>query len=494
MNDIASAPSVPPEAAGRRAWPWLAALGVAAIGFRLIGINQESFWIDEVWSLRAVQQGVFHWVWNVESTPPLFFLLLKGWSAVFGQSHAALRAFSALAGGLAVPALYRCARRWGLGPWPAAVAALCLALSPFAYWQSQQNRYYGLLLLFGVLWLGAVPALLDPARPRRLHWPFVGWGFACFATHYYFAFYFIALAPGLLLGWLVARRDGRTLGRLALNYGVLGLFMATLLPLFLHQIGASPAGYLAPPTWEQLWTLLGTIYWAGVWTWIGHWRWPFSWRITLVVLLAVASLAGYGWALLRGRGRAGVSLAPGLLLGWAFLAPILLAFFFSRLVLPIFINDRYTILFLPPFLLCLCAGWSLWPRSARGAVLGLALLGMGALSLGTIPRYWAEYQDYDWVGMGRTIAAQWREGDALVFSPDWLENNYFDNGGTAPRKIPPADLAAIARARRVWLFMWEHPPLDPSRAALRQWRERNRHEAVGANRSEISLTRVEPGG
>lgn len=489
---------------GGRTWIFIAVLGILSIAFRLVRIGQESFWADEVWSLFSIQQGVFHWIWNIESTPPLFFLLLKGWGMIFGHSHVALRAFSATAGGVAVPALYYCARRWRLDRAAATAAALIMAVHPFAYWQSQQNRYYAILMLLGILWLAAVPALMERGRRRMIHWPFCLMGFACFATHYYFALYALGVGAGLLGWWLLARRDGRSLARLVINFALMGLLMFTLLPLFLHQRAHTPAGFLPPPSYDQLLSVFRAIYWAGVWISIGPWRWPFSWRIWLILLLSAASLIGYGCRLTRAArrrggdeageagGERGIGFVDGQVLLAAFLLPTLAAFYISRKLTPIFIADRYTILFLPAFVLWLCAGWSLWPRLARKGMLALAVLAMGALGLGTITHYWTTYQEFDWCGAIRKVDAEWREGDAAVFCPNWNVANYTNNGGVPRSVIGSTNIAALERAKRVWLFVWEQAPESDGRLKLQQWRASRKHTPL-ITLPQMTLTLVENG-
>ena len=500
-----------PGLISRAEWIGVSALALLAIALRFVGIGQESFWIDEVWSKLAIEEGVFGWVWRVESTPPLFFLLLKGWGGVFGHSHEALRGFSAVLGGLCVPAGYVCARRWGLGRGVALAAACVLLIHPMAYWSSQQNRYYMTMMLFGILWLGSLPGVLDARRRGMICWGFVAFGFLSFATHYYFLWFAAGTGVGALAWWAMRDRGRAGLVRLIANFGAMGLAMAVMLPLFFHQQKHAPDSFLQPPTWDEFWDVFRRFYWVGLWVWEGHWRWPFEqWRVRVILAATLLAVGGYAWAAARNiRARGALSteansdgsgsvekdaLACGGVLFCAFLLPTLAAFCYSRWVQPIFIAGRYPILFLPPFVLWLALGWGLWPRRMRAAALTAGVVACGVLGSASIGLYWREYQDFAWQGAIEHVERDWREGDAMVFCPDWNRDNFVNNGGEARNVLSAHDLAGIERVMRegtgrVWLFMWEQAPEDTGRAALQELRAAARAESV-MELPQMTLTRI----
>ncbi|MFQ6100879.1 MAG: glycosyltransferase family 39 protein [Anaerolineae bacterium] len=96
----------------------------------------------------------------MDQHPPLYYLLLHFWLALFGDGEVAVRALSALLGTLTIPALYLLGRRLadekvGL------LAALLLAVSPFHVRFAQETRMYTLLALNASLALCALVRLLD---------------------------------------------------------------------------------------------------------------------------------------------------------------------------------------------------------------------------------------------------------------------------------------------------------------------------------------------
>lgn len=128
-------------------WALLAILVLAAF-LRLYKIDAQSLWYDEGNSARIAERSLQLIVEGAAGDihPPLYYILLKYWRAVFGEGEAALRALSALAGVLTVGFAYLIgrdmfSRRVGL------IAAFLYAVMPFAVYYGQEARMYALLAL-----------------------------------------------------------------------------------------------------------------------------------------------------------------------------------------------------------------------------------------------------------------------------------------------------------------------------------------------------------
>src|SRR5439155_14818712 len=116
--------------------------------------------------------------------PPLYFLVLRGWRTIFGDSEAALRALSALIGVVAVLLLFdavRLAHGTCAGLWTAAIMALAVPMIQY----SQEVRGYILGLCFGCGLIAAVMRIehLGPTRRRIAAAALCALGMAL--THYY---------------------------------------------------------------------------------------------------------------------------------------------------------------------------------------------------------------------------------------------------------------------------------------------------------------------
>jgi hypothetical protein len=163
------------------------ALGAA---LRFWGLGRESFWHDEAWSWALIQGDTVRLLAEQDAHPPLYFLLLKGWAAIFGTGEAALRALSALFGIAALPLIFRLARRLGDDA-TALLATLLLALSPYHVLFSQEARSYTLLF---ALALGSLNLLFDarqaPCRGKWAAWAVLTAG--VMYTHYMGGFFILA--------------------------------------------------------------------------------------------------------------------------------------------------------------------------------------------------------------------------------------------------------------------------------------------------------------
>ena len=98
-------PTVPPSQSGAALYyGCLILVAVAGTLLRTQGIETRSIWFDESFSWRIASFPVREAVERIgqDNHPPLYFLLLKGWVAVFGTSEVALRSLSALLGGATI--------------------------------------------------------------------------------------------------------------------------------------------------------------------------------------------------------------------------------------------------------------------------------------------------------------------------------------------------------------------------------------------------------
>ncbi|HWQ13005.1 MAG TPA: DUF2723 domain-containing protein [Roseiflexaceae bacterium] len=152
----------------------LLALFVAALVPRLYGLDAQSLWLDEggTWA-EVTRKGwatLLAELLSPDAGYPLYHLLLKGWTALAGDSEWALRFPSAIAGAGVVVAVHLAAveltgagqRALRAGKIPVSPMAhrlspaLFVALSPFAIWHAQDAKAYSLLLLVAALELWAL--------------------------------------------------------------------------------------------------------------------------------------------------------------------------------------------------------------------------------------------------------------------------------------------------------------------------------------------------
>ena len=211
----------PPAAA---ATPWAAVLAITAVAaaLRLYRLDHGGLWYDELIMARLTAgpwAPLWQDIWQ-QGRPPVYPLLAWAAGRVLGQSDAALRLLSVLAGTAAVPALFAVARRL-FNQRVALLAAALLAVSPYQVYYSQEHRYYALLLLLGTLmlgWLLRAWRFGEPAttRIRGRRWgswiAYVATAALLFYTHPIAALLLLSLGlagVGLLLGRGITWRQGR---------------------------------------------------------------------------------------------------------------------------------------------------------------------------------------------------------------------------------------------------------------------------------------------
>ncbi len=191
-------------------------LGAALL--RMPGLGR-SFWLDEAWVANSVLEPgwglMFFYPGWLQTTPPLFLVLARGVTGVFGPSHEVFRALPFLAGVAGTVLVWLVARRMFREGGALLVLALA-AFSPAAVELAQTFKQYTFEALAAalVLWLA------HRYEGRRTGGRFVALLVAlpvgCLAG-YSMAF----LAPGMVL--LVARREkGRAAGLAVLTLLVLG--------------------------------------------------------------------------------------------------------------------------------------------------------------------------------------------------------------------------------------------------------------------------------
>ncbi len=133
---------------------------------RLWELGGSSLWMDEALSWRLQSFPALQLVSRSgEPTtchPPVYFLLLKAWTAVWGDTDVTLRALSSVIGILLIPAMYFWAMEacaWVLpqrelstaGPLAGGTAAMIVACNPLQVYLSQQARGYTLTAVLAVM-------------------------------------------------------------------------------------------------------------------------------------------------------------------------------------------------------------------------------------------------------------------------------------------------------------------------------------------------------
>jgi 4-amino-4-deoxy-L-arabinose transferase-like glycosyltransferase len=415
----------------------LAVLILVAGLLRLLLLDQEGFWYDEI-----VAHNLTKFSWGELLTgqakdggnPQGFWLIGKAWVGFFGDAEARLRLLSALLGIAAPLALYAFGRRL-LSDQIAFTAALLLAVNPNHIYMSQEFRPYtaAILACTGVL----LCALRFWSTGSK--YALAGYVLCCVLGLY--LFYYTALPMIGLFAWsvLTQRKDKIFWQWFLAHVAVTALYIPGLL-VFAEQmlyrsrsvgegVNASWLHFAASP----LTLLFGR---ALVWREDG--------LIVFAAVLACCYLYFLGLAfVLYRRGQPPPK--------WLYIACVGTPVFV--LVLAVIArnmqawDDRKALFILLPVLILMVH--ALFQLSARWRAVWLALL--LAVSIGTNVKYFVQQNRDDWRGVSKVIEQQMRDQDLIgVIHSDELE-------GLAYYLRKPS----TATAKGVYLFGF-----DPQRKAV----------------------------
>ena len=230
-----------------RHFKWLLLLGVlAAMGISLtIGLMQ-SVWFDEAYSIWLAKQpvGELLRLTSLDTHPPFYYLLLKGWAGIFGWSEFALRSLSVLAmGGALATGVVLAKRLFGVR---AALVALVFAVfAPFLLRYGFEIRMYALASLIGIAATYVLVRAVEEKEYRKQVRLYVL--YAMLVALGVYTLYYTALLWIVHVVWLVwlakNRKESILKQRWWLAYaGSLVLFLPWL-PTFMKQL---TNGALAP--------------------------------------------------------------------------------------------------------------------------------------------------------------------------------------------------------------------------------------------------------
>ena len=459
---------------------------LAALATRLYNLTFHSFWFDEAmstfWAARPADE-----IWRVglaltqDKHPPLYYLLLRGWTALFGAGDYAVRSLGALIGALAVFPAHGIGLRLG-GRRAGALGALLLALNPFLVWYSQEVRMFMPATTFGLIGLYGVVLIGENGTHHRSS--LVGVVLAILGTaaalysYLYSAFLLPVAGLWILLSWWLMRGELGAARRFWL--GVLALAIVALLFLPLARSAWQVSGAEAAPgqAFAGLGAVLPRLFKVYTLGWV---RWPASWLTPLLTAAALVILTGCLWlpkqkddARVRRWGGLFLALWPGAIL---FVGGILL----SRDG-RVFAETRYQIALVPA--LCLLAGRGLAALIPSGGRLRWAwrtLIGLVSMALvlgitlAALPADWApENRREAWREAAAFVKAHSGPNDAILIYIDYVGiafDRYFDGPQaefapftdrlTDPMAIDPP-LAGMADYDAVWIVESHHQDLDPN--------------------------------
>jgi mannosyltransferase len=490
-----------------------------ALTLRLYRLAYQSLWRDEVDTLRFATRGLSELLATFRKpgeNGPLFFLGMRPWLAVAGQSEFALRFPSALAGALAVPATYVVVHRLA-GRYVALVAALLMATAPYLVWYGQEAKMYAALTVLAPLSLW-----LTLAAAQRGGW--WRWGLLYVVTSLSFYTHVLAVlvVPVQALWLLILPAGSGKMRRWLATATYLAVLILPYLPLLWWQarLWLSPTFQTGHPyvPLAGISKILVVAFSQGVL--------PMSTPVALLPVM-LALLAGIGlWTATRAKSEQSVpaSAATGdpagswrpvlLLVIW--LALPVLAVYGVSLGMPVF-ADRYLIWVMPAFVALLALGivalsrvWQPLGWATLSILVILNLVGVRAQASQSIKSdfraaaqfvtahrqpddlliYQIPYIRYAFTYyLARQAGSTAVLDDASVPGLAWLDGPY-TNGGMNASALAKQMGRGTAQTRSAWLIASEAPMWD-ARGLTQTWLATHGVVTDHADFARVSVTRYE---
>jgi 4-amino-4-deoxy-L-arabinose transferase-like glycosyltransferase len=447
---------------------------VAAL-LRFNGLGTQSLWNDEGNSLRLAQRPIPALITasRLDIHPPGYYLLLKWWLALMGETEFAMRALSALAGVLTVACVYALGKAL-YAPGAGVLAAALVAVNTSSLYYSQEARMYALLACWAAAsMLAFVRWLKTPRWPSAITVALLN--AAGLYTQYVFPF--VMLTQGAMVVCLLLAQPTHR-ARWLRMFVLLNLLT---LALFAPQLGDA---------WRQVteWPRTGGAVDVGTgatallqWLTLGNTAINVSWWV--YALLIVAALAGLlpDW------------LSQPLPSWWRRLLPLvwLLVAILPFFALGLFREANLKFLLPAQVAAAVLIGrgmWLLWQlgspnffifREAWPRLLALIVIFYPAVAandaiaaLCNDPRFARP----DYRRMAQTIRDAERDGDAILLNaPNQQEVFTYYYAGRTPIFPIPRGLggddeatrretaALIAQHRRLFVLYWGEAERDPNR-------------------------------
>lgn len=321
-----------------RDWVALLFILVVATYLRTKGLTTQSYWVDELFSVRASHPSLslmetLKLTMGDEVHPPLYQILLLFWYKVYGFTEFSGRFFSVVSGVLSVAAIFFLGKelrnsRTGL------YCAAITATNVFLIHYSQETRSYSLLALLSVLsFLFLIRLLKNRSKGSAIAYVFLA---ICLIYTHYFGLLVIASQTLCFAFFLFSASNKMLIARIGLTvYAIIGI---AFLPLLKYIIVGTEKKSFWIPTPDQ-------------WFFVEYFQKYFgsSFLVTFFALLLVLFFTRF----LRDNDKEELLICFFLVIwvGFCLYAPYLR----SILSIPM-LWDRYTIIVVPAFIAMIAIG------------------------------------------------------------------------------------------------------------------------------------------
>ncbi len=210
----------------------IASIFLIAIFSRVEHSLSREFWYDEAFTGILVRQPWKEMIQMIKSDihPPLYYILLKAWSTIFGYGAFALRAFSISANIAHLGIFYIFLKKYCIDKKFALIAAMLFAINPFLIAYSAEARMYS---LFALLYFCAFYFFIKAMHEKKnMYWIFFSILYAlCLYTHY---MAIVGILPFFIYIIIEKNRLKNATKCIASFFGIFFLYYPWLTTFFTH--------------------------------------------------------------------------------------------------------------------------------------------------------------------------------------------------------------------------------------------------------------------
>jgi uncharacterized membrane protein len=345
---------------------------------RLIVINQ-SLWLDEAIGALVVKERNFIDIAinfpKGDNHPPLYYMLLKIWSNIFGYSEIALRSLSVLFSLGSIFATYKityliASRRSQISFYFPIISAILLATSQFFIYYSQEARMYMMAAFFATLSIYSYLKVLKEDISIK-HWILFSISIVSFVFTDYMP---IFLLPVFWIYALIEKRRVKWWRKFVVSHIPLVLIGIMWLPTFLYQSARGKWLLQTLPAWKNIAGGATTKQAGLVWMKFVLGRISYSDKVLYYSLIFIASTP-FVYLFYHS-----VKKTKNTIIIWLWLIVPLVTGFLASFVFPAFIYFRFVYIY-PAFIILLTHGLFQITSSKLKLLLFLTILTINLLVL-----------------------------------------------------------------------------------------------------------------
>lgn len=269
--------------------PLFVVLGIGAI-LRIYDLTARALWHDEAFSALLIKYNFKEMIDRIilDVHPPFYYIVLRGWDFLFGDSLFSLRMFSVLFSLLIILAVYLLVKEISKNEKASLFASLIVALNSFQIQYAQEARMYALSAFLIVI---STYFLLKALTSKQTSWKWwvlyiITVIFAIY-SHYY-VFFSIFAQFIFVIYYFLKKFDFNSLKVCLISYLLIAISYLPWLKIFLKHLNQIQESFWIPPM--DRWSIPATLYKLTTGTGIDVYK--YKW-ILISLIIVIAGLIFY---------------------------------------------------------------------------------------------------------------------------------------------------------------------------------------------------------